>query len=181
MIRISEVHHLDLSRNTVIALSPVVFLLLMIIWTVFTMGLPPVQAAGGVATAPVFAVVQRSSANLRQGPGTEYSVLGTVRKGALLPVSGQIVNAIGERWYRVYLRALGNVWISSMVVNLSPANADIPLVSLNTPTAPAQITLPQIDFAQQNGGSSNANAGSGSSPTSVPQQPTPVTTPDPGA
>ncbi len=36
--------------------------------------------------------------NLRQGPGTEYAILGTVRSGDLLFVTGEAPD-----WYRIYM------------------------------------------------------------------------------
>lgn len=173
MLQKFELHKSVLNRNTLVALSPIIFLLLLVLWTLFNIGLSPVQAS--TSSTAVFAVVQRSSANIRRGPGTQYGIRGSVRKGALLPVSGQYVNEAGERWYKITLRAFGDAWVSAIVVEISPANADIPIIGMTTPT----VTLPEISLPQSNNQSSN-NSNSGSS-TSVPQAPTPATTPDPGA
>ena len=172
-----------IKRKTLIAISPIIFLLLLVIWTLFNMGLSPVNAA---VSTPTFAIVQRASANIRRGPGTQYGIFGTVKKGAVLPVSGQYINTLGEHWYKVYLRAFGDAWVSGAVVEISPANANIPIVGLNAPATLESASLPEVTLPQNNnnGSSNNSNSGGNNSPSNPPPQPPappPATTPDPGA
>ena len=101
MFNKSRLRILPINRSTLIAISPIIFLLLLLIWTLLNIGLTSVKAAP--SSNATFAVVRRASANIRRGPGMEYGIFGTVRKGAVLPVSGQYVNGAGEHWYRVYL------------------------------------------------------------------------------
>ncbi|MBA3870325.1 MAG: hypothetical protein H0X30_14365 [Anaerolineae bacterium] len=172
----SRPHFLPINRNNLIAISPIIFLLLLILWTLVNIGLTPVKAATPLA-AP-FAVVKRASANIRRGPGMQYGIFGTVRKGAVLPIFGQYINTFGEHWYKTYLRAFGDAWVSGMVVEISPANANIPTVGLDSTSAEG-TSIPATAEPQVNNSSSSSNSNSGgnnpppSQPTSAPPQTTP--------
>lgn len=182
----SRCQFLPINRNTLIAISPIIFLVLLVLWTLLNIGLTPVKAA--VPSAAPFAVVKRASANIRRGPGMQYGIFGTVRKGALLPILGQYINTFGEHWYKTYLRAFGDAWVSGVVVDISPANADIPSVGLDSSSGEA-TPVSATDVPQVNINSSSSNSGSNnpppnnppSQPTSPPPQPTsapPQTTPE---
>jgi hypothetical protein len=185
MFNKSRISFLPINRNKLIALSPIIFLLLLFLWTLLNIGLTPVKAAP--ATTTPFAVVRRASANIRRGPGMEYGIFGTVRKGAVLPVSGQYINSVGEHWYKVYLKAFGNAWVSGLVVDISPANATIPTVGLTSAglaestvmpaTAEAPVTNNSIGTGNNPGNIVNYPP---SNPNPAPQQPAPVpqTTPE---
>ena len=144
-------------------------------------GLTPVKAAQ--SNNATFAKVRRASANIRRGPGTHYGIRGTVKKGALLPVSGQFINDFGEHWYKVMLRAFGDAWVSGSVVEISPANAEVPIIGLNAQPTAKSLALPTAAVPQVNnnsGSSSNSNSGN-NPPNNPPPQPTsppPATTPD---
>ena len=183
----SRSHFLPINRNSLIAMSPIIFLLLLILWTLLNIGLTPVKAA--TPSAAPFAVVKRASANIRRGPGTQYGIFGTVRKGALLPILGQYINTFGEHWYKTYLRAFGDAWVSSVVVDISPKDANIPTVGLDSTSAEA-TQVPATDQPQVNNSSLSSSSNSGGNnpppnnppqPTSPPSQPTsapPQTTPE---
>jgi len=185
--------NLSISRSFIIAAIPIFFLLLLALWTLLNIGVNPVKAQS--TSISVFAVVKRSNANLREGPGTQYRVVGKSLSGATLPVIGKYVNDFGQRWYKVYLRALGEVWVSGTVVDISPTNADIPLVGITqVNTAVPLPTSGGVTFSGNNSGNSSnsnnngntGNTGNTSPPTNPPPQSTavpqqPATTPDPNA
>ncbi|MBE2236164.1 MAG: SH3 domain-containing protein [Caldilineaceae bacterium] len=84
---------------------------------------PPPQDAGGAS----------SNANLRQGPGTNYPVVGGVKAGAPLEIVAK--NEAGD-WYQL---AAGN-WIFAALVDGAP---DVPVAAAPAPAAaPAQEAAP---------------------------------------
>lgn len=87
---------------------------------------PPDAEPGGSATA-------RVNANLRQGPGTTYAVVGGVTAGQTLEIVAQ--NAAGD-WYQL---ADGR-WIFAALVNDAPAVA---MTEEEEPAAPAAPAAPQ--------------------------------------
>jgi len=183
--------NLRINRNILIAGTPIFFLLLLALWTLFIIGIKPVNAQP--FSVSVVAEVKRTSANLREGPGTEYRIVGRSLKGATLPVIGQYQNESGQRWYKVYLRAFGEVWVSGTVVEISSPNADIPVVGITQTNGVVKTAEPpstnggQQTSDNNNNAGNNGNNGSGSGnnppsnpapqPTAVPQQP--ATTPEP--
>ncbi|MCW6094562.1 SH3 domain-containing protein [Clostridium sporogenes] len=70
---------------------------------------PPIQRIAGVVR-----VTAKSGANVRSGPGTNYSKKGTANYGAELQYAGQSKNG----WYKIMYRG-GYAWISSSVARLS--------------------------------------------------------------
>lgn len=182
--------NLRINRNLLIAATPIFFLLLLALWTLLIIGIKPVNAQPFSVT--VVAEVKRTGANLREGPGTQYRIVGRSLKGATLLVIGQYQNESGQRWYKVYLRALGEVWVSGTVVEISSPNADIPVVGITQNSGIVKTAEPpntnsgqQASSNNNTGNSGNNGNGSGSNqpsnpapqPTAVPQQP--ATTPDP--
>lgn len=166
-------------RGSLIAAAPIFFLLLLGLWTILNVSVSSVKAD----TAPnsAFAVVKRTSANLREGPGTHYRVLGRSLKGASLPVIGKYDNEFGERWYQVYLQAFGDVWVSGTVVTISPSNAKIPFVSLSQANGVESTPVPtETSPSYPSNGNSN-NSGNNNPPPLPTAIPGPATTPDPGA
>jgi len=187
---LNQIHRplLQIKRNTMLAAVPIFFLVLLALWTILNTSVRPVKAQSLSYSA--FAVVKRNSANLREGPGTQYRIVGMSRKGATLPIIGKYDDEFGRRWYKVYLRALGEVWVSGTVITISTTNEEIPDAS------PAQasgiLTTPvptEVIQSQSSTGNSSGNSGGGSNnpaPTNPPPQPTaipqqPATTPDPNA
>jgi len=176
-------------RGIAIAAAPIFFLVLLGLWTILNVSISSVKAD----TAPnsAFAVVKRTSANLREGPGTQYRILGRSLKGAALPVVGKYDNAFGQRWYQVYLQAFGDVWVSGSVVSISPTNADIPFVNFSTVNGVENTPIPTeaspgVPSNNTSNSNSNNNSGNNNPPSnSPPPQPTaipgPATTPEPGA
>lgn len=173
------------NRNKIIAAIPIFFLVLLALWTIFNANMRSVKAQP-LSTA-AFATVKRNSANLREGPGTQYRVLGRSLKGATLPVTGKFVDEFGRVWYRVYLRAFGDAWVSDTVVTITPINADIPVVGFSqttgidsTPFLPTAI--PVAPSSGSGGSNTNPNPPSNNNPP--PQQqppppaPPPATTPE---
>lgn len=99
--------------------------------------LPPGQDAGG-STA-------NTNANLRQGPGTNYRIVGGVKAGAPLDIVAK--NAAGD-WYQL---ASGN-WIFAALVDGAP---DVPVAAEPAPApaaAPAQEATPATGGAAPVGG-----------------------------
>jgi hypothetical protein len=88
--------------------------------------------------APAFIeVVVNDAANLREGPGTDFAIVGKAASGAILQVAGQSEN--GE-WYKL----ADGAWIAAFLVD--PPIAPPPVVTPDTP-APAD-DLSQIDVAE---------------------------------
>ncbi len=182
---------LPINRNTLTAATPIFFLVLLALWTLLNINVSPVKAQP--LTNTVLAVVKRSNANLREGPGTQYRIVGKSLSRATLSVIGKYDNKFGQRWYKVHLRALGDVWVSGTVVTISPTNADIPVADIsqeggipNTALPPAANNgLPASGSNTGNNGNTGNTGGNNQpnnpapQPTNVPQQP--ATTPDPNA
>lgn len=81
------------------------------------------------------AEVKWASVNLREGPGTNYKVVGTVKKGTSLAILEE-----KKDWLRVRLEDGKEAWVSkaatSRVVKSSPSTASPPASSSATPDAP---------------------------------------------
>lgn len=88
--------------------------------------------------APAFIeVTVNDVANLREGPGTDYAIVGKAASGATLQILGQSEN--GE-WYKL----ADGAWIAAFLVD--PPIAPPPVVTPNAP-APAD-DLSQIEVAE---------------------------------
>lgn len=135
-------------------------------------------------------VINRRTANIRFGPGMNYGILATVRKGTPLPLLGQFSNR-GQIWFQVHLRGLGDYWVASWVVDINVDIDSVPLVTYKgeggTVDDGGNSTVPQRITGSDSGGGSNNNTDSGSSgsgggtttnPTQPPPPP-PATTPEP--
>jgi uncharacterized membrane protein YkoI len=93
------------------------------------------EAGTGDCTATVTA----SSANLRSGPGTGYSVLGYAYRGESYPVGGQNQE---NNWIVVGTADGGSAWLAMSAAQMQGACAT--LTVFDTPTqdaAPAQLTI----------------------------------------
>jgi hypothetical protein len=80
-------------------------------------GIRPDPSRGG-ATPPVV-YVRNQAANLREGAGVGYRVLGTAPRGAQLPVVGE-AGPEQNRWYKVKLAAGREAWVASSAVGPNP-------------------------------------------------------------
>src|SRR5690606_30803807 len=68
-----------------------------------------------------------TNANLRDGPGTNYPIVGSARAGQALEVVGR--NAAGD-WYRL----ASGAWIAAHLVDNAPGGLPITDVPIPTPT-----------------------------------------------
>lgn len=106
--------------------------------TVPILGIPATIESSPSSTVliPVLAngttdVIANRNANLRQGPGTNFAVIGGVKTGDALQVVGQ--NDDGS-----WLQLANGAWIASFLVTGWPSGAQAPVVAAN-PTAPQPI------------------------------------------
>jgi len=121
-------------------------LVVAVLWGTFVLGGPsPVFAAPTAqeTTTAKSAVVQRD-ANLRAGPGTSFAVVGSLKGGQTVQITGQ--NADGS-WYQL----AGGQWIAAFLVNTGAAQP-----------APA---------AQQPAAAQEPAAAPAAQPTAAPQEP----------
>jgi uncharacterized protein YraI len=122
----------------------------------FTVIEAPAPAAETVFTAgnSCSATVTVSSANLRSGPGTGYSVLDYAYRGENYPVGGRNPE---NNWVVIGTSDGGSAWLSLSVAQMQDACAE--LTVFNVPlrnAAPAQIVINAPSSS-----SSIASAGSG--------------------
>ncbi len=85
--------------------------------------------AGAQADAVVNA---DSNVNLRQGPGTNYPVVGTVSPGAELTVLGRNADS---SWFRIETAAGQQAWIWGSLITLSIDAASVPVAEAPPPPA----------------------------------------------
>lgn len=89
-------------------------------------------------------IVTEASANLRSGPGTNYAIVGTARRGDTFPVLAKAENASGT-WYLI--QRTGNLssstaWIFGELVELRPPEAVIrPAATIPASPIPVQPTV----------------------------------------
>jgi hypothetical protein len=97
--------------------------------------LTPATASASAATsaAGATAPIANRNANLRSGPGTGYTLVGSVALGNPLEVTAR--NQAGD-----WLQLANGQWIASFLVDNAPAVADLPVAAeiprLPTPTPP---------------------------------------------
>jgi hypothetical protein len=130
----------------------------------------------------IFVIVTVPAANLRSGPGLNYSIVGFATLGTRLRVIDQAVTLDGFFWYRIERPTGGTAWISAAVVNLTPPNSagTIPFADVTPvpPPRPVPTPTPQFPTSVPPGGSGNPPTGA-QPPVTVPSQPTaPSTTLD---
>jgi uncharacterized protein YraI len=147
------------------------------------------KVSAQTATEPLV-VINRRTANIRFGPGMNYGVLATVKKGNPLPLLGQFSNR-GQIWFQVHLRGLGDYWVASWVVDINIDISAVPLVTYKgeggTVDDGGNSTVPQRIPGSGSGGDSGSGntgsggGGSGGGTTTNPTQPPPppATTPEP--
>jgi hypothetical protein len=90
------------------------------------------------ATTCTVAVASGGSVNIRSGPGTQFTAIGTLFAGQSLPVLGQLA---GGAWLQVSLTNGTAGWVAASVTQLAGDCAALPVVAapVNAPLAP---TLP---------------------------------------
>lgn len=108
-----------------------------------TSALPPtsVRAPTASPTGPPNAQVIGGPVNLRTGPGTAYSLMGQMKQGASLVITGR--DAIVARWWEVELPDGRVAWISASLVLVSggervPVRTAPPLPTPQPTSPPAQ-------------------------------------------
>ena len=68
---------------------------------------------------PQTVYVKLSTANLREGAGTTFKIIGSAARGSRLAVLGEGGSA-NDRWFRVKLDDGREAWIASSVVSIDP-------------------------------------------------------------
>jgi endonuclease/exonuclease/phosphatase family metal-dependent hydrolase len=90
---------------------------------------PDVAVASRASTVEVAGATANRNANLRDGPGTEFEIAGSVATGQAVDIAG--VNPAGD-WYRL----ASGLWIAAFLVDNAPDQALLPKVqSLSTAEA----------------------------------------------
>jgi hypothetical protein len=96
----------------------------------------------GGTPAPQHGIVRivAESARLRSGPGTNFTQVGEALRGQTFEVVAQAQSSTGtsEVWYLID-RSGGAAWISSVTVEITPANA-LPPTALTLPPTPTVST-----------------------------------------
>ena len=75
--------------------------------------------ASRASATPSIVYVRNQTANLREGAGVSYRVLGTAPKGAQLPVVGE-AGPEQNKWYKVKLADGREAWVASSAVGPNP-------------------------------------------------------------
>jgi SH3-like domain-containing protein len=101
------------------------------------MDLPSLESRSATTAT---AIVNVASANLRSGPGTNYSVVGT----ALQSESFQIMAQSEDRnWLLIVVQNGRMVWIARAIVDVAPEEASIALATSAVPTAESSDSVIQ--------------------------------------
>ncbi|MCL4254933.1 MAG: SH3 domain-containing protein, partial [Anaerolineae bacterium] len=90
-------------------------------------------ASVATATSEVAIVTINTSANLRSGPGTNYSIIGVASANDQFEVIARTTNS---QWYLIQYTSSTRAWVSSTVVTASVSNIDI-VIAATIPAAPA--------------------------------------------
>ncbi len=91
-------------------------------------------------SAPI-AVVMGDAINLREGPGTNYPVVGSAQNGErfeILARSGSGANL----WYVIRRGQNGTAWVYGSIVQIEPENAIIPAAATIPPPPPTETAPP---------------------------------------
>jgi hypothetical protein len=89
----------------------------------------PASAAPAAQAAAPILTITAPTANVRSGPGTTYTVIGSARKGDKFPITGRIAN---NTWWQVTYKGKP-AWIAALVSSASTGATAAPVV---TPAAP---------------------------------------------
>ena len=96
----------------------------------------PSESSGTPTLSPAVAI-PRSNMNVRQGPGTEYPVIGTAYAGQAYPIIGR--NATGDWWRIEYLGKSG--WLYAPLTETQGDVTGIPIIT-EIPLAPEAFPTP---------------------------------------
>lgn len=88
------------------------------------------------STAAPDAVVAYDSLNVRGGPGTNYPVVGSLKKGDGVKVAGRSAD---RKWAKLDFTGVPEAWASAQYLNFA---IDFGQVDVKAPTAPAASTKP---------------------------------------
>jgi hypothetical protein len=84
-----------------------------------------------------------ASINLRNGPGTDYGILGTLSPGQVLTVTGRITDST---WFRVHVDQSQEGWVAGegyvTIVSLPVNRPSIEQIPIITPTPPTRTSTP---------------------------------------
>lgn len=97
---------------------------------------PTVEPTATPTAAPQPAVTANSEANLRQGPGTNYPVVGAMAAGEQADVLGRNADST---WWQVMLANGKEGWVNASLVTANPA-VDGVAIAQNIPAPPATST-----------------------------------------
>jgi uncharacterized protein YgiM (DUF1202 family) len=90
-------------------------------------------APAEIATSVPVAVVRPANMNVRGGPGTNYSVVATVRQGTTLPIL-----ALGPNrdWYKVQFDGVEEAWLAANLVNTNGVLDSLEIIAAEQLPAP---------------------------------------------
>lgn len=95
----------------------------------------PTLPPGSVPSLCTPQVTANSMVNVRNGPGTNYSVVGSLMEGQTAPVEGK--NEAGTWWYIVYsATADGHGWVAGSVTSANCLEASLPVIPASSLPAP---------------------------------------------
>jgi hypothetical protein len=77
--------------------------------------------------------INTASLNVRQGPGTEYGIIGAAYRGNRILILGRTSDAT---WLQVEILASKIGWVATRLIDLPIAVATIPIVVVSTPDLP---------------------------------------------
>lgn len=145
-----------------------------------TQGDAPAQTVAPLATeeaasapANVCSITPASGAvNIRNGPGTQFNVVGTLQVGQFLEVVGQ-----NAGWYAVNLPGVGQGWIAGSVAVLNGPCGSLPTIAAPAAPAAQPTTVPPAGATATPPQPPTATPPQQQPPTAtLPQQPPPTAT-----
>jgi uncharacterized protein YraI len=99
----------------------------------------PPPTSTSVPTPLPDAVVSVAAADVRAGPGANYDIVGQIRYGDVLQVTGR--NAIGN-WFKVITAAGAEGWVSILGLQINLPLGRVPVVDLPPTTTPVATDTP---------------------------------------
>lgn len=100
---------------------------------------PPTPTPTPEATPTPFAVVQAQVLNVRDGPSTDYPVIGRLESGDEVAIVGQ--NDAGD-WWQICCLTEGNGWVYGPLVRAQGETAEVPVIVDIAPPPPTATPLP---------------------------------------
>jgi uncharacterized protein YraI len=98
-----------------------------------------VLPAAVARSAPANTVTAKYALNVRSGPGTGYTVIGTLNAGATVPVTGR--NA-SSTWLQIEHRPGASGWVAAWLVTPNGDIASLPVIGGGAPQPPVIPTTP---------------------------------------